>query len=717
MITRFPSPGRSLQAACLAGASLIALAGALHAEALPRSGIDAHADAVLRTVAAKVVQTPDKEARANVALVESLLKNRPEGKAGMKTVPVSRREAAAAVAIRESRLVSIAKADPGRYDEMLKELQAVYDPIFDLSIGYTRPESNNRSQTGTIRRKAFTPFFGTGGEYYPTQNPLTADPQLVLVKFLTQTPKVDTETIKASSEDADGDVPDYTTFNVGLTQKLPWGGTLTLSDATTWKQIYYRKGNYWEDGQFATTLNATLTTPPPGAKGFGDDNPDNAAIRAAEIRRKQADWVTAGQINDLLYQVDSAFFELARGMEALRATVANLEDARRQAERVGRLFDEQIADRYQRAAVEAEVAGARTRVEQAFQSYLNASNTLSLLIGDPSAGYGGPIRVPHSYDADPKANTLKIDEMMAVARESRPDLHVQSLGVDIAKVGEAAAVNQAKPDVTVTANLNLAENNSIYGFRDPLLSHANLFDPDTLTSSQTVTFTRPPGNRAARAAVESARVDLEDAGLASRRTEAQVRRELSERTAVLRTALARVVSAKAELKHQSAADASRRRRLDEENKNAWNEMNTPPAQAGGAPLPQGDIPATGAGGQPEDMGFDINGLKTEGPNAAPAGGEAAPTGPSRIPVQGQDELIRISRDVLAARIALTDAKIDAWKALSGLAAARGVLAAEIPVDTATSRLERDRLAALTAKRRMILPALTFALPRDQRAVP
>lgn len=710
MITRFPSTGRPLAAACLAGVSLVALAGALHAEALPASGVDAHADAVLRVVAAQVVQAPDKAARANIALVESLLKTRPEGRAGAKIVPVSRREAAA-TAIRNSRTAAIAKADPARYEEMLRELQSVYDPIFDVSIGYTRPESNDRSKVGTIRRKAFTAFAGKGGEYEPTSNPLTTDPQVNLVKFLMQTPKVDTETIKASSDDAFGDVPDYTTFSVGLTQKLPWGGKIVLSDATTWRQVYYRKGNYWEDGQFSSTLTATFSTPLPGTKGFGEDNPDNAAIRRAEILRRQADWVSAGQINDLLYQVDSAFFELARRTEALRANVANLDDARRQAERVGRLYDEQVADRYQKASVEAEVANARARVEQAVQAYLNASNTLSLLIGDPAAGYGGPIHVPHSYDGEPTAPTTKIDEMMAVARESRPDLHVRSLGADIAKVGEAAAVNQAKPDVSANVSLKLAENGSIYGFRDPLRSQVNLFDPDTLTGSQSVTFTRPLGNRAALAAVESARVDLADADLAVRETEGQVRRELAERTAALRTALARVASAKAELRHQRAADQSRRRRLDEENKNARDLMNAPPSQ-GGNPLPQGDVP-TPASGQTEDMGFDINGLKAENPNAAPIGGET-PTGPTRIPVQGHDELIRISRDVLAAEVSLTDAKIDAWKALSGLAAAQGVLAGRIPVDTAASKLERDRLKALSAVHPMTFPALASARAVDRR---
>ena len=332
---------------------------------------------------------------------------------------------------------------------------------------------------------------------------------------------------------------------IGLSQELSWGGTVQLTDNTIQQKIYYESRHYWEDGQYTTTLTGTFNSPLPYTKGFGPDNPHNSSIRSAQIAGEQANWVLKDLVNSTLRDIDIAYFEVVRQLETLESTVKNREQIVKLKERQDRMIkqDPGLVTRYQEAQIDNEVSKAGIQVEQALQGYLSASVALAALIGDPDARSGSAIYLPYAYTRD--VNTplaVNLDGALTTARANRPDFHIVQLGRDSAEVGRRLAENQALRDIKVSASVNAGENGSTYGYSNPYQSTMALGQPDTVKQAYGLTYTRPWGNRAANAAVDIARLSVEDQEIVIHDTDSRVKREIT-------TDLATVQTARARLKH------------------------------------------------------------------------------------------------------------------------------------------------------------------------
>jgi outer membrane protein TolC len=332
------------------------------------------------------------------------------------------------------------------------------------------------------------------------------------------------------------------TYALSLTQQLPWGGKLTLTDTTIQQKVYYRSSHYWDDGQFTTNINGALDTPVPFTKGFGTDNPNQVSIRKAEIARARADWELKGLLNDTLGAVDSAFFDLVRRLEALETTLENRELARRLQAQAKRLFDAGESTNLQLAVADAELVKSNVRIEQAFEAYLNASIALGRLIGDPAATKGETIFLPYGYaDELKKQAKLNLDQAMTTARANRADFFLSQADLESARQDLALANNQALPDIRFNTSVTASQNGKVYGYGDPIHSHGRIASPDNINHSYAFTYSYPWMNRAADAAVERNTLSVTDRELGSRSTETRVRRELTERMASIQGARARAV--------------------------------------------------------------------------------------------------------------------------------------------------------------------------------
>ena len=81
--------------------------------------------------------------------------------------------------------------------------------------------------------------------------------------------------------------------------ELPIQG-VSSSDRSVQRDVYYRAGYYWEDGQWSTGLSGNLNMPLPFTKGFGSGNEKLAASRSADAVAERADW----DLQTLLNKVD-----------------------------------------------------------------------------------------------------------------------------------------------------------------------------------------------------------------------------------------------------------------------------------------------------------------------------------------------------------------------------------------------------------------------------
>jgi outer membrane protein TolC len=538
---------------------------------------------------------------------------------------------------------------------LLREVRAVFDPVLDLSLGYNRADSYRREKIGTVRPKSFA---GTGGnEFTPFNDPLTNvatqrrinlcrfnpcpennKPEVRALEFYSTLsvpagPTTVEEPIVANAGRStlnNGHPLQQISVSIGLSQELPWGGSLQLTDQTIRQKIYYDSNHYWEDGQYTSNLTGTFNAPIPFGKGFGADNPHNSAIRNAEISRERADWSLKDLLNRTLRDIDLAYFEVVRQLEALNTTVENQALMLKLKERQDRILKQEpgLVTRYQEAQIGSEVTKAGIQVEQALQNYISASVALAQLIGDPDARTGSALYLPYAYAREVDTPlAIGLESALATARINRPDFFIVKLDRDSATVGERLAENQARPDIQVGVSLRSGENGSVYGYSDPLHSTERLIRPDTINQNYSLTYTRPWGNRAAEAAVEIARLSVEDREIVIRDTDARVKREITTDLAQVQSARARLSSASIEAKALAAAYDSLERQL-------------------------------GAG------------------------------------LIGEDQVITAARNLLSARLAQVGAKIDNREAETTLLYAQGTIANALPAQTAESPLDSRRLGLL-----------------------
>lgn len=654
MKTPVPPVRRRRLAALLTGASLIALLAAIPpaqaeapagadgattaaaAEAATTAAIapavEAHAAAVVEVVQGLIAPPPNEAERARLARIEEMIRARQGAEAAAgRIVPIDRR-GAALLALERNLSLSVARRDPAKAEDLLREARAVFHPVFNISIGYSRDDTYERTKLGTVNRRAvifgeppFLELFKPRAE--------DPDPQVFALYFRNFFRQDGVEKlIVASPGRTNGALDEKVIFTLGVTQQLPWGGTLTVTDETTQQKPYYRSGHYFRDGQWSTDLSASLNMPLPFTKNFGRDNPNQAQIAIAEVTRERADWQVKAVVNDVLRQADQAFFEVAQRLEALESTLENRDLVAAQRDRINRLFDLGQVTRYQKAQMEAEAEKAEIRVEQALTELILASQRLALLIGEPEAAEAQMLFLPYGYAPllDRIDAPTSLAAAMAVAKENRPDFFIEGLNQRIAEISLAAAENQARPDLVLSLAGIAGQNGSTFGYASPLDSHGSVTDPDTVNASAGLTYTYPLYKRAANAAVGRARIERDNQELVQRAVETAVRRDIAQSLAAAQSARARVALAQSELENMQVAYESleRRHRL--------------------------------------------------------------------VGSVSENELIDAARRLLNARLSLIQARIDSKQAESALLAAQGIIAQALPEQTAASALEQRRLRQLAA---------------------
>ena len=257
-------------------------------------------------------------------------------------------------------------------------------------------------------------------------------------------------------------------YTINLSQELPWGGSFTITDRSVQREIYYRGGYYWEEGQWSTGLSGNLNMPLPFTKGFGGGNEKLAASRSADAVAERADWDLQALLNKVLLDIDTAYFDVIRRMEALEATVGNRDMIRRQQERMDRLYGLRQVTRLQKAQIDAEMAKAEVRVEQSLSEYVASSQALSLLIGDSSVVGGAAIYLPVDYADDlAQAVPVNFEDALATAQATRPDFKINDINALLREINEAQARVNARPDLRLSASVNSSQAGTTYGYADP----------------------------------------------------------------------------------------------------------------------------------------------------------------------------------------------------------------------------------------------------------
>ncbi len=293
-------------------------------------------------------------------------------------------------------------------------------------------------------------------------------------------------------------------YNLGASQKLPTGGTVSLELTTSRSTSLTRfsfSGDPFENETETWDSALTLKVSHPLLKGMGLDT-NLAALRQARLSRGAAAWAARAKAEAVVRDLYKAYLDVVAaeaGVQVQRQAVQQAERDLARSEALveaGRMAEADLVD-YRFA-----VAQQRRGLLEARTTWLQASLALRMLTGQrirPSQGLIGTTQPENPFHG--KAPTAH-EAARAALRHSR-DLLAALEQLKIKEIELTARQRDTWPSLDVSAAVGPQGRASSFG-----AAHETLFKFDSLSWSVGLTFSYLIGNHAARAARAKARLDV-----------------------------------------------------------------------------------------------------------------------------------------------------------------------------------------------------------------
>ncbi len=549
-------------------------AASVPAAAAPPADADKVVDAVAEAIAAEVQVEPTPAERERLVAVERAIAGQ---EAGAWSVVSGRQPVyltlggAVARALENNLQLRIAGADAEIARQIIAEAQAVFDPVFNLSVGYAHSDTYGRSRIGLVNQRVFTPPNGnqsfcveTGGVPGGAACPKSAQrpsPAIIMLGWNSiPVGGIQPREIDASTE-AIGPTEVLTT-TIGLDQQLPWGQSIRVAHQTRYQDVLYRK-NFAYDEDTTANLFVDLASPLPFTAGFGETAPAAMAVERAQVASELVDWSVRGTANLIIAQTNAAYWNLVAAIEALYVSEQNLALVADMNRRMKRRYDEHLATTYDMTQADAELRRAQVQIEQARAAMVEASEALGLLVENDPAALLQAVYLPVGYAGllDDWLAT-DYDRAMALAKANRPAFFAVERQRRLADIDVAVAENLARPSVLASLSTGLRQTGTAIGYDDVFEANRNLFDPDVRTVSGALSYSYALGENAKEAQLESARIFRTDAALAGEQEALQADVDIRNLLAQIDAARAQVKLAKLEVERQAALYDSLVRRQD-----------------------------------------------------------------------------------------------------------------------------------------------------------
>jgi outer membrane protein TolC len=311
----------------------------------------------------------------------------------------------------------------------------------------------------------------------------------------------------------------------GVSQRLPWGGSIDVSIVSSYHDTYYTNnpndpitriyGSYkrpWTSRGSFNTAHAL-----PYTKNFGDGDDSRLAIDVARINLDIADFAVRGVVNQTLLSVDSLYWTLVAAIQRLNASAAAVALAEDTSRRTQRKMELGLATESNRAQVAAQLDRLRATQQQLFGDYVTASESLREALNEQDdvlilpIGYSAALDNPPETPIEP-ARVLDSPDYLRAETAVRISMRVRD-----------TKVAQTRPDVSVSAGVQIGQSNTVFGYSSLTESLRNLISYDSASATIGMLYRRPIGNRAAKAAVAGAESDIARQTLLLHQVETQIR--------------------------------------------------------------------------------------------------------------------------------------------------------------------------------------------------
>jgi outer membrane protein TolC len=311
----------------------------------------------------------------------------------------------------------------------------------------------------------------------------------------------------------------------GVSQRLPWGGSIDVSIVSTYHDTYYTNnpndpitrsyGLYKLPWTSRASLNANHALP--YTKNFGDGDESRLAIDVARINLDIADFAVRGIVNQTLLSVDGLYWSLVGAIQRLNAAAGAVALAEETSRRTQKKMELGLVTESNRAQVAAQLARLRATRQQLFGDYVTASESLREALNEQDEVLILPVGYSAALDNPPEAPTGPANVL------DSPDHLRAETAVRIAMRVRDTRVAQTRPDASISSGIQLGQSNALFGYASVTESLKNLISYDSASASIGILYRHPIGNRAAKAAVTIAESDIARQTLLLHQIETQIR--------------------------------------------------------------------------------------------------------------------------------------------------------------------------------------------------
>jgi outer membrane protein TolC len=445
--------------------------------------------------------------------------------------------------LRHNLPLRMSERDADKVKQAVQEAEAVFYPVFRVSVGKSDSFTYDRYQTGQVYQKKFQPAITGGDPYLDIPTAASTDPQIDRMGYIVQTEATVNKSYMLHKKQHPSSAHTTWSGSLSVNQQLPWGQQLSLSKVTTRTDTYYdprRKKSWNAPWAVTVTANALL----PFGKNFGIWSPMNVSLKQSKLQAKKVDWTLKSTVNSILAQTTLAYWDLVQKVENLKVALQNQEDLEVQVARAERMLAAGRITRYGHAQIATELAHAKVAVMQGKEAMISTSTNLSAIIEDDQKAVAGSLILPVEYFSRlDTRHEVDWKKAVATALNRRPELKAKKLDTQASKLEQNLRINQARPDILVSISKTLKQDSSTYGKTSIGESWSDTFKPDSNAFNAGVTYTYPWQNRAAKAALSRSGMAMEDSRLSEQRQRQLINREVNDALTTLSSANARIDSA------------------------------------------------------------------------------------------------------------------------------------------------------------------------------
>jgi outer membrane protein TolC len=249
--------------------------------------------------------------------------------------------------------------------------------------------------------------------------------------------------------DAQGNITSKTgsfTFLQAI-QQVPFGGTFTLS--LTGNKSATNRSFQTINPRFGTTLQFNFTQPL--LRNFGYDI-SRYNILVARSSYSVSEYQLKQSLLDTIYSVEGAYWNLVYAIENLNVRKLSLQlakdllDQNQRSVEVGTMAPMEIL------SAQAEVATREADLIQAETQVKSAEDQIKVLMNMPEDEMRLVDTITPLDKPTVEEHKVELDEALATALQSRPDLMSSKLGIELQKLNVRYARNQILPDLNLSAS-------------------------------------------------------------------------------------------------------------------------------------------------------------------------------------------------------------------------------------------------------------------------